>query len=298
MRRVLLSVITLAAASTAAHAQDVSLSGSAALGLFYDSDRPEGEVSTVGEVEFFIVGSGISDSGLEFGALIAIDEDTGNASGDGADNNGVSDAEVFLSGAFGTLRVGDLDPATDGFGIADLGFSGIGIDDVAEQYRNATAGADVSWSFSREGLSFVASAEIGDQSSVGLAAEYAAGPFNIGLGYVDDADAGNNTVSVTAGWSYGSVAINGLYSDWSSGGQGYGVDLSVDTGPATVTAAWAQARGAEADPDEGLGDAYGIGVAMPLSDGLTVSGGVGIIETDATPDGSRTVADFGVTMSF
>ena len=276
----------LAATATAAEAQELSLSGTASAGLVYDSDATDSEVSTHSEINFLIAGAGRSDGGLTFGAFLDLDEAS------------VDDAEVFLSGVFGTIRLGRLDAASDRFGILDPGFSGIGIDDVAEQYRNATAGADVEYTWSRGGFTLVATAEIGAERSLGVSAEYATDAFSLGLGYVDDADAANGALSVTAGYSFGPVAVSGLYSDWSAGGRGYGVDLSVDTGPATVTAAWAQATGVEADPEAGVGDAYGIGLSLPLSDGLTLSGGLGRIETDAATDGARTVADFGVTMSF
>jgi len=286
MRWVHVFPFLLAAMATAAEAQELSLSGTASAGLVYDSGDPDGEVSTDTEVNFVIAGSGQSDGGLTFGAFVDVDE------------TGVDDAEVFLSGAFGTIRLGAVDPAADGFGIRDPGFSGLGIDDVAEQFRNATAGADVEYTWSRGGVTLIATAEVGDESALGVSAAYGTETFNLGLGYVDDADAANSAVSVMAGYSFGPVAVNGLYSDWSDGGQGYGLDLSVDTGRANVTAAWAQATGAEADPEAGLGDAYGIGMSVPLSDGLTVSGGLGRIETDAAPEGARTVADFGVTMNF
>ncbi|MDJ1009381.1 MAG: porin [Paracoccaceae bacterium] len=288
MRWVGLSTVLLASAASALHAQDISLSGSANAGVVYDSGAADGEFSSEAEVDFVISGAGASDGGLAFGAVLGLDE------------TGLDDAEVFLSGSFGTLRMGTLDPATDGFGIADPGFSGLGLDDVAEQYKNATAGADVAYSFSRAGFTLIATAEIGDESSLGVAAEYDSGAFSLGLGYVDDADAENSSVSVTAGYSLGPVAVRGLYSDWSEGGEGYGVDVSVDAGPGTVTAVWARAAGAEVDEDDGdlLGEAYGIGVTMPLSDGLTLSGGLGVIEPEAPAEDARTVADFGVTMSF
>lgn len=286
MHWVLPLIVVLTAAATGARAEGPVLSGTATGGFVLSSDNAGTEVTALSEIDMRIAGAGQSDGGLTFGAFLEIDE------------KATAEAEVFLSGAFGTFSVGTVDPATDGFGIADPGFSGLGIDDIAEQFRNATTGADVAYTFSQGGFTLRASAEIGGAQSLGVAAEYASGSFRFGLGYADDTDAANSAVSVTAGYSFGAVAVGGLYSDWSGGGQGYGLDVTVDTGPATVTAVWAQSRGVEADPEAGVGEAYGIGLTVPLSGGLSLSGGLGRIDTDALPDGPRTVADFGVTMSF
>ena len=286
MRWVVVIVGLLAFAGTAADAQGLSLSGTASGGFVYDSDAADGRLRASNEVNFLITGAGQSDGGLEFGAFVDVDE------------AGVDDAEVFLSGRFGTITLGGVDAAPDGFGIEDVGFSGIGIDDVAEQFKNATAGADVTYTYSAGGVTIVASAEVGDEQSYGVAAEYASGALSLGVGYVDDTNDGNSAFSLTAGYAFGPLAVTGLYSDWSEGSQGYGVDLSLQTGAATVTAAWAGASGTAADPEDGIGDAYGLGLSVPVSDGLTLSGGLGLIETDAVTDGSKTVADFGVTMNF
>ena len=308
MKKVLLAstalILTAGVAAADGHSP-IALSGSANGGLKYNSDASS-EVTFHNEVNMVITGTGSTDSGLEFGAFVDIDEDS------------VDDAEVFISGLFGTITLGGVDPATDGFGIADPGFDGIGIDDVAEQYKNATAGAEVLYSYSASGLTFTASAEISGSNSYGVAAEYAAGAFSVGIGYVEDTDntneldfdddgtvdttvGSNSTVTVVAGFSQAAFSVNAMYSDWSLGGQGYGVDVSFTTGATTLTAVYAHAEGASANPaTKGLGDAYGVGVSMPLGGGLTVAGGIGIIETDRTVDndGSITVADLGVTMSF
>lgn len=273
-------------AGSASLAQGFDLSGSASGGVTYDSDAVGGTLEAYQDFDFVISATGQSQTGLDFGAFIDLNED------------GVDDSEVFLTGDLGRITIGEVSAATDGFGISDIGFSGLGVDDVAEQYKTATAGADVLYSYATGGVSIIASAEIGDEQSYGLAAAYEARGLNFGIGFVEDTDAGNSAVSVTAGYTMGPVAVTGLYSDWSVGSQGYGLDVSVDTGGATFTAAWAQANGTAADVDDGVGDAYGLGVSVPLGGGLTISGGLGVIETDAVADGSRTVADIGVTMNF
>ncbi|MEL7105838.1 MAG: porin [Pseudomonadota bacterium] len=307
MKKVLLAstalILTAGVAAADGHA-GVALSGSANAGLKYDANATD-EISVHNEVNMVITGSGATDSGLEFGAFIDIDEDS------------VDDAEVFISGLFGTITVGGIDPATDGFGIADVGFDGIGADDAAEQFKNATAGADILYSYSASGLTFTASAEIGANESYGVALEYAAGAFSAGIGYIEDTDGAafdtdddgtddltvgsNSTVTVAAGFSQGAFSANAIYSDWSVGGEGYGVDASFTTGAVTITAVYSDASGVSAGGP--IGDSYGLGFKMPLGGGLSVAGGIGSIREDQTvgstgATASRTVADLGLTMSF
>jgi len=303
MKKVLLASTALLLTAGFASAQSIELSGSANGGLKYNSglftdelqdldpDYEVDEVTVHNEVNMVIAGSGATDTGLQFGAFIDIDEDS------------VDDAEVFISGVFGTVTVGNVDPATDGFGIADVGYDGIGIDDVAEQYKNADAFADVHYAYSAAGLTFTATYgwEGVTDDAIAVAVEYEAAGFSGGIGY---ADATTSTVTAQAGYSQGPLSINGMYSDWDAGGEGYGIDISYDVAGATITGVWASANGVAADPEDGVGDAYGVGFAVPLGGGLTVAGGVGIIETDfefedgTAGDGSKTVADLGLTMSF
>src|SRR6056297_475196 len=313
MKKVLLASTALLLTAGFASAQSIELSGDANAGLKYDEDGAD-ELTVHNEINMTIAGSGSTDTGLTFGAFVTIDE-----------TDGLDDAEVFVSGVFGTVTVGRIDHATDSLGIADIGFDGIGLDDSAEQYKNATAGGpDILYSYSAAGLTFSASAEIEGDESYAVALEYEAQGFSGGIGYItdnneddfpEDPDAtppvaglglgSNETITIVAGYSQGPLSINGMYSDWNGGtaqsGQGYGVDVSYDVAGATITAAYSNADGISAGA--GLGDSYGIGFAVPLGGGLTVAGGIGSIQRDvaagatASAD-SRTVADLGLTMSF
>src|SRR6056297_720430 len=304
MKKVLLASTALLLTAGFASAQSIELSGDANAGLKYDEDgNADGDELTVhNEINMTIAGSGSTDTGLTFGAFLTIDE-----------TDGLDDAEVFVSGVFGTVTVGRIDHATDSLGIADIGFDGIGLDDSAEQYKNATAGGpDILYSYSAAGLTFSASAEIEGDESYAVAVEYAAQGFSGGIGYITDnnesaevAIGSNETITIVAGYAQGPLSINGMYSDWNGGtapsGQGYGVDVSYDVAGATITAAYANAQDISAGA--GLGDSYGIGFAVPLGGGLTVAGGIGAIQRDVGPGAtasadSRTVADLGLTMSF
>jgi len=314
MKKVLLASTALLLTAGFASAQSIELSGDANAGLKYDEDgNADGDELTVhNEINMTIAGSGSTDTGLTFGAFLTIDE-----------TDGLDDAEVFVSGVFGTVTVGRIDHATDSLGIADIGFDGIGLDDSAEQYKNATAGGpDILYSYSAAGLTFSASAEIEGDESYAVAVEYAAQGFSGGIGYITDNNeddfeglgiGSNETITVVAGYSQGPLSINGMYSDWNGGtapsGQGYGVDVSYDVAGATITAVYSNAQDVAAGA--GLGDSYGIGFAVPLGGGLTVAGGIGTVQRGNNfddPDfglgdltasnGDRVVADLGLTMSF
>ena len=71
--------------------------------------------------------SGQTDTGLTFGASIDLDESDGSGSGDDAegaspafDNRDQGGEEIFVSGAFGTLTMGDTDGALD-WALKDVG---------------------------------------------------------------------------------------------------------------------------------------------------------------------------------
>jgi len=329
MKKVLLASTALLLTAGFASAQSIELSGSANGGLKYNSGLFTDEIQAIdptydpdevtvhNEVNMVIAGSGATDTGLQFGAFIDIDEDS------------VDDAEVFISGVFGTVTVGNVDPATDGFGIADVGFDGIGMDDPAEFLKNATAGADIHYTYSASGLTFTATAAL-ESDDYAVAVEYEGGMFSAGIGYADADDDGsislagylpiadpslgvvpvtgaNSTVTVAAGVTQGAVSANAIYSDWSTsdlGGlnaQSYGVDVSFDTGAATITGVYSNL-----DADDDLGgiinvDTYGVGASVPLGGGLTLAGGIGIIDVnvgDGLATDTATVADLGLTMSF
>src|SRR6056297_1063500 len=208
MKKVLLASTALLLTAGFASAQSIELSGDANAGLKYDEDGdlvPGGDELTVhNEINMTIAGSGSTDTGLTFGAFLTIDE-----------TDGLDDAEVFVSGVFGTVTVGRIDHATDSLGIADIGFDGIGLDDHAEQYKNATAGGpDILYSYSAAGLTFSASAEIEGDESYAVAVEYAAQGFSGGIGYITDNNedklfgiGSNETITVVAGYSQGPLSI-------------------------------------------------------------------------------------------
>ena len=173
MKKVLLTSTALFALSGAAAFAEVTLSGSAEMGVAGASaeidraDGTSGEVSVPWEffqdvdVDFTLTGE--TDGGLAFGANVDLDE-AGNL-GDEFSNQGV---DIFISGAFGTVTMGDTDGAVD-FVITDagnianpgsindaetvhLGYNGAWLDGSGD-------GQIVRYDYSFEGFTFAASVE-------------------------------------------------------------------------------------------------------------------------------------------
>lgn len=276
MKKVLLAS-TILAFSAGVAAAEMSLSGSANMGVKYTDDPAAADELRVHyEVDFTISGSGETDGGLSFGASLELD-DTQSA-------RSINDSEVFVSGAFGTLTVGDIDPATDGFGIADIGFDGIGVDDDAESLKAAASdGQDVHYAYSFGDFGFILSADSTDTDDMAVAVTYAGSSFDVGLGWATFA--GEDTISVDAGATFGDFSVNAIFSDWTGGASAYGVDVSYALGATTITAAFGDTDIAGDDED------FGIGASYDLGGGAKLAGGVGQVD-------GNTVADFGITMSF
>lgn len=109
MKNVLFATTALVGFAGVAFAQDtgVSLSGSAEMGITYiDIDGVGDEAVFHNDIDVTFTLSGATDNGLTFGATIDLDE-----VGDG--DNLDFENSVFVSGAFGTLSMGDIDGAYD-----------------------------------------------------------------------------------------------------------------------------------------------------------------------------------------
>ena len=117
MKTLLISTVLLLASVSFASAE-ITLSGSARMGVIDDFGDDNTGFTSRARVEFSL--SGETDGGLSFGASFRAD----NASGA---NSGTA-GSVFVSGAFGKLSMGDVDGAAnaavghvDGVGLTGLG---------------------------------------------------------------------------------------------------------------------------------------------------------------------------------
>jgi outer membrane protein OmpU len=222
------------------------------------------------EVDLSVAMSGSTDNGLTFGADFGISADTAA---------GIEDHTVFISGAFGKLSMGaDVPEANKNGGIADIGYDGLGVDDVVEGNRNGAA-ANIHYSYSINGLTFGVSAGTADQTSpvetpVAYGVAYTMGALSMNVGYASDDDTGVDTTYTSLGVNYkaNGLTINSLYTRQEATGAtdidaiGVSVGYAIDDAT-TMTVAFA-------DSDADTQESFGVGVDYSLGGGATVSAGV------------------------
>lgn len=281
MKKILLASTAIVGFAGAASAE-LALSGSANMGIKYQENAAE-EFFLHQEIDFNIVASGETDGGLTFGASVDLDTDLA-----GGNSGTVSDGEVFISGAFGTLTVGAVDAADDQyFGALEVGFDGIGLDDVAE---NGYGGGshNVLYTYSMGGLSFAVSFNAASSGATpstddfAIGVQYDADVVTVALGY-NETGAGVDVTSLEVSGSAGDLGYTVVYTD-NSGSDAYGIGLTYNTGGMTIS-------GGIADNDADTDASYGIGVAYGLGGGATLAGAIGSID-------GETRMDFGINMSF
>ncbi len=111
MQKLLLASTALVASTTFALA-DIDVSGFAEMGIFGGENSDGSEIDTQfhTDIDVFFDMSGTTDSGITFGAAIDLDSVD---SGAFDPEKGGDDTSIFVSGALGTLTMGDTDGAFD-----------------------------------------------------------------------------------------------------------------------------------------------------------------------------------------
>ena len=126
MKNIIIAIAT-AGFMTLPAAAEITLSGDAKMGVDYNSGNTDymSKHSFVHEVNVNFMASGATDGGLSFGTAIDLD-------GDGA--------VAYIGSDFGTLSIGDVDPADEIAGsIADIGLFDIGVNDKVHGMMGGTA---------------------------------------------------------------------------------------------------------------------------------------------------------------
>jgi outer membrane protein OmpU len=300
MKKLLLASSALVLVAGAASA-DVTLSGSARMGLISDFDNAAltgneiaGETGFTSRARVVFTMSGETDTGLSFGASFRAD----NAGGANVGEAG----EVFISGAFGKLTMGDIDGAAqqavgnvDGVGLtglADLNEAiylgaGDGLTDPTAVYEYSTG------AFTGYLSSTNPAGSVNDVLAVG--AKYATDTFSVSLGYETVSSADIDHVIVGATGSFGAVSLKANYGRASIGA----VDADQYHLSATYTAdalAMTAFYGQEEDFGAlGQGTTYGLGASYDLGGGAKVVGGYANTEVGGVDDDAF---DLGLSFSF
>ena len=289
MKKVLFATTALIATAGVASA-DIALTGAANMGI-----KDNATVSGVHtEIDFNIVASGVSDNGISFGASLDLDGDTTAATSGMTFGESVGDTEVYISGEFGTITVGDVGVATD-ISISDVGFDGIGADNLSASDVTTGLTADIRWTYSMNGVSLdVAYDSVNDDTSATVGFE-AAG-FGVTVGYGEDA---NTSDTVTVGkvtYTAGDLSLQAMVSNYDDASAN-----TTDTSGAGIYAAYAltpelSITAAASQNDEGSAaadtDSQGVGFTYNMGGGLTLAGGVGENASN------QSVFDLGFNMSF
>lgn len=305
MKKVLLATTALVFTAGFA-AAEVTVSGAAIAGLKYsDADFAENEIENDEETELFleldfgISGSTTTDNGMEVGASFDIDFDA-------VDNNSdVDDAEVYVSAGGVTVTVGapgGAEAAVIG-GLKDPGFDGIGIDDTATVFWDATV-ANVAVKAEFGAITLAASGNIAELDNeapedYAVGASYDGGMFSVGAAFYELT--GDEVFALGATVTAGGADIDLFYhqnndaidDDGDEGIAGYGASVSYPMGALTLI-------GTIGATDLGTDEVdFGVGAEYDLGGGVTLAGGVGQVDSVFVDgDDSYTVADFGIKMSF
>jgi len=317
MKKLLFATSALVATAGVAQA-DMSLTGEAKFGLRGPAAATNDDVHLNGTIDFNIVGAGSTDNGLIFGASLDVDAGTANPT----DATGsVSDLEVFISGGFGTLTVGNLAHAADAIGLDDVGFDGVGVDDDVETLRNG-AGANVAYSHSVGGFGITLTAGLDYSASpsgldgkgnparcappntprtvpdnverdndictlegdFGVGLSYTVDGFTAKVAYDKDKSADATSTALEVDYKAGDFDVGVT---WINGenNNGYGIDAGYSIDALSLGFAYGATND---DTDEAD---YGIGFSYALGGGLSLHGGVASVDDEAG-------WDLGIKMAF
>jgi outer membrane protein OmpU len=282
MKKILLATAALSA-MTGYAAAEVTVTGSARMGLVYDGD----DTVMTSRVRVIFNMMGTTDGGLEFGASMRADQNGGNA--DGTANN---DSTVYIKGAFGKLTFGDNDSAANALvgHVSGVGLTGLG--DWNELRYLGQTDTSALYEYSSGALTFAASVSQLDAAddAMSLAAKYATDTFSVALGWEDASDIRHIALGGSA--TFGSATVKAVISDTDIDGDDTQFAVSADfvSGAGTYTVFVTE---------EGDVNNFGLGAAYDLGGGATVKAGVVRVDGDNFAGGdNETVADVGISMSF
>ena len=210
MKKLLIASTALVATAGMA-AADISMSGYAEIGMTDNGGAVGMEMHSDMDVTFKL--SGASDNGLTFGASIDLDEVSGGIASTGGPH------AIHVSGAFGTLTMGDTDGALDKANAEVASLTSISDNHTAHAGYNGGAGLDSGdiLRYDTTVAGFGVSASIG-QSDVAVANDVMGYGITTTLGTVAvsaayQADNVQDITAVSAKTTIGGLTITANYSE-------------------------------------------------------------------------------------
>jgi outer membrane protein OmpU len=323
MKKILLASNILAA-STGFAAAEVTVGGSATMGVTYTHNAPN-EFAFVSNIEIEFTASGETDGGLSFGGTVLADEAVDGSAG--------TAGSVFISGAFGKLSMGDVDGAAE-FVVGDL--DGVGYDGLGDLNENAyfangelatglnelalEADPDAEdllglrptarYEYTTGSLTFALSIDNPGNNVAGvfedvyaLGAKYEVDGYSLALG-VESVKAGGETLThVIAGASatFAGVNVKAVYGRASDVGfTQYGLSATYEMDAVGVTGYYrVEDFDAIGTDPASKGTVIGLGASYDLGGGASILGGVARAKlTEAGVSETQTLADLGLSFEF
>ncbi len=281
MKKVLLATTALALSAGVASAE-VSLSGSARMGMDYLESRANDKTQAAYRVRMNLTGSAETDSGLSFSATIRLQDNTTNT----ADaSNGVNPIGVTVSGAFGSLTFGSSSSAAE-LAVGDIAGVGYGIIG-SEGTSTLNSAALMVYSYTAGGLTAYASAGQFGTDDISLGGVYSANGLTVAAGWEDNG--AQQATNAAVAYSMGETTVKAVYLDSDAiagGGKQMGASVAHKMGAISMSAYYQTTDTATTDDND-----YGVGAAYDLGGGAAIKGGF------ASTDGVNS-ADLGMTFSF
>ncbi len=288
MKKILLAT-TLIAASTGYAAAEVTVSGAARMGVVMhnDLDGLSTDAQFSSRVRIIFTATGETDNGLSFGASVRNDQS-------GVGNTANGDSTVYLSGAFGKVTMGDTGNAADALvgQVSGVGYTGLGdLNEIAWLSKSTTG---VMYEYSAGAVTFgLGAGQTNTNDFVSAAVKYSTDAYAVALGYESNDAADQLSLLGSATFSGATVKAK-IVDNSELVDLQYALSVDYTMNGIGLTAFYADALNTTAGHvNEDLQTTrYGIGASYDLGGGASVLGGI------AREEGTDTVAEVGVTMSF
>lgn len=288
MKKILLAT-TLIAASTGYAAAEVTVSGAARMGVVMhnDLDGLSTDAQFSSRVRIIFTATGETDNGLSFGASVRNDQS-------GVGNTANGDSTVYLSGAFGKVTMGDTGNAADALvgQVSGVGYTGLGdLNEIAWLSKSTTG---VMYEYSAGAVTFgLGAGQTNTNDFVSAAVKYSTDAYSVALGYESNDAADQLSLLGSATFSGATVKAK-IVDNSELVDLEYALSVDYTMNGIGLTAFYADALNTTAGHvNEDLQTTrYGIGASYDLGGGASVLGGI------AREEGTDTVAEVGVTMSF